>query len=1006
MPDESPQPHTARHEIAVYRKRFEVFARDVLAPAVWSETADAEVGAFTTVARLSPEEALAGRFEPVRPGWRWGPRWGRCWFRVRGACPEGGWLRFASGTEATIWVPSESGWGPVRGLDVNRDAWRVDGSCLQGGNADVLIEATCCHPWGVVTFEWDTADTHARWETDTPGRLERAAFARRDADAWRLHRAYVFATALLGELEPSSARAAELYGVLSRVTGVLAGGEVASEAAVALRTLLGVLHRGAAPSAPRGVAIGHAHIDTAWLWTLDVTRDKVVRSWANALELLDGRDGFTMCASQAVHYHWLERDAPVLMARLDRAVERGRWEPVGGMWVEPDASVPSGESLVRQCLRGTRYWRARYGVRAEQRVLFLPDTFGFPASLPNVMAHCGLDTFVTNKMSWNQLDPFPLTSFRWRGLGDATVLAHMTPGGDYNSACTPRELRKAERNILGRERVPDPAPATFLQPYGYGDGGGGPTEETVEHVSLAGACEGLPPMRHGTFGEFRSWLMSSDQMSGGLPEWAGELYLELHRGTTTTQGWLKRANLRLEEKARLAEWLVSAGPTLCPRESLDAGVRTLREVWDEILLHQFHDILPGTSITPVYDEARARLGAAEKRLDALIETHERRWARELGGDVAIDAARLVAGEPGPRGDSVRVDGEARTLDNGVVRVTLDECGRVVSLAHARLDRDGAEAGPLNRLTCYADRPMMWDAWDIDRYTLDTPVWTNDTPAESIEAGQAPGGGAELVVVRTLGRRSRMTQRVRLGPGSDRVEFHTELDWREDRTLLKAEFGAPVTAEHATCGVQFGHVTRPTHANTSWDRMRFEWPAHRWVDVSEPGFGLAVLTRGLYGHSCRGSTIGVSLARSPVHPDPTADRGPHAFAYAVMAHAGCWRTAGVDRQGEAFNRPGRVAGRGRPGRSHALCRLEVSGAGRVELSACKPGEDDPTQIVLRLVETRGARTPVRLAWGVPVSRVERVDGLEDPLGGDVPVSEGESELTLRPFEIAALRITRA
>jgi alpha-mannosidase len=996
-----------RVDAQIFRPRFETMCRDVIAPAIYPDAEPLEVGIWGTSDRFAIKAARAARFEPIRLPHAWGPVWSTAWFRLSGTLParmrgKRVHLRFDPGTEATVWAGS----GPVRGLDENRDS--VDLALLNVDNSvDVLVEAACNHPFGDQVFPWDSRERGERWRSANPGLVTRAELAVFDPIVWRLHRRMLFATQLLAELEPESVRAQDLYACLRRAADAVDDADVAGSAPRALEHVDEGLRCPAGGSAPRLVCVAHAHIDTAWLWTLAETRRKVVRSWTNTLELMDHDADLHFMCSQPQQYKWLESDAPGVFERIRSRVQEGRWEPVGSMWIEPDALVPSGESLVRQMLHGTRYFEERFGERGRQGVVYLPDTFGFPPCLPTIMNACGAGVFITNKISWNQANTFPHTSFRWRGLDGSEVLAHNTPGGDYNATLTPKELRKATANVRGRDAAGLTGPAVALQPFGFGDGGGGPTAEMLERARAAEDCEGLPRTELGSVAGFVAALEDEDRRAGGLPVWAGPLDLELHRGVLTTHAWLKRANRAAERELRIAELLAFGGK----QGDNEAETQSrLDEAWELTLLNQFHDILPGSSIASVYEDA----ARDHERIEAIASAVQRAGPAEGDRPFVLnpssDARRAVMGE----GDALRLvevgafglhesvevepDHPVRVnggrISNGLVSFEIDGAGRIGHLACAG-GPDLAAERPLNDLRLYRDRPMNWDAWDVDLDYERNLVWTNEAPA-TVEVVRVDALRAEVRVRHAMGAGSSYTQTFRLDADSPVVEVETEIDWRERHRLLRSESTPPIACERVTVGTQFGFVTRPTHRNTSWDRFAFEFACHRWMDASQPGRGLAVLTDAIYGRSAHGRTLGVSLLRSPTHPDPNADQGPNTLRYAFLPHRGDWREAGVDRHAEAFGEPVRVVSAGGP---VAPVRIDAAPGARMEIAAFKRAWSGSGR-VLRLVETRGMHTDAEVSFA-HAERVRRVDAIERADGRSGWEQGGTVRVGFRPFEIVTL-----
>ena len=980
--------------------RFRVFHDEVLSPAVVIAQSLCDVAVWQTTDHVTADEAISATFQQVPIGWRWGPVWSTAWFQVRGSVPDGDGtpaLSFSSGTEALLWQNGT----PWHGLDANHDLVVLP----QGGQQEFLIEAACNLPLGVSTFWWDEVEVQARWKEALPGRLEHAACVRIDESMQTLCRRWTFVRLLAQSLPRDSDVAQRLSDALHEAMALIPDTDPRSGVDDALSILECGIHSGA-PSGYRCTAIGHAHIDTAWLWTLDETRRKCARTFATMLRLMERRDAFVFLCSQTQQYAWMESAYPKLFAGIADRVQEGRWQADGGMWIEPDCLVPSGESLIRQILQAHQWWTERFGDAGEQRLLYLPDTFGFAASLPQIARHAGLDTFITNKIAWNETNHFPHVSFTWRGIDGTDIVSHMTPGHNYNSRNEPNDLLAAQRNITEQDhgRVGD-----WLHPFGFGDGGGGPTEAQIDRVQDSADAANLPRTQFDSIDAFCDRLHDA----GDLPVWDGELYLEMHRGIYTSQAWLKRANLQLEESLRVAE-LVS--PTT------DDTVSLLDASWKTLLLHQFHDILPGSSIAAVYDQARDDMAATQDCVDALVD-------RELGNGEAIfnpastprsgvvqvgDELRwadgippLASGISTPRlPASVRpVECDDMAMDNGLVSFRVSGCGCIKQLRCCDTPLDVATDASgwhmrLSELRLYEDRPRQWDAWNLDHDYQDKPI-PLDRPTD-IRVVESSPLRAVIEVHRSIGDNSRGVLRYSLDAGARRVNVHATIDWHEDHRVLRANFPTSIRARTATCGIQFGCLERPTHRNTSWEQAQFEVPGHRWTDLSEPGRGLAVLDRAIYGRSIHHGTLGLTLLRASGFPDPNADRGTHQLHWALMPHIGDWRYAGVDAEAETLTRPlrERTSGRGAP------FGLETIGPVAVEIAAVKPTQRGGARVI-RLVEKHGGHGTAVLRFPVGVGAVVLCDGLERPLGTEAVVRDGGVvRVGLRPFGIVSIRVENA
>ncbi len=1052
--------------------RLESYASEVLRSRVHPLRHPLELSVHQTRHRLSPAEAENQTFTRAEPGFRWGPVWSTAWFRIRGKIPrpmagQKVALRFSSGTEALIWRDGE----PQQGLDDHRDRWNLPGPAKEGAPVDVLVEAACNQPLGISTFWWDHPEIRRRWTEDRPGRVECCELVTVDEQAWRVWQKFEFLRQLALSLPENSTRSWKLLDrlgeMVERCRGVdqsvttQAGPEQdwSEEEAHLDHGIVG--HSEDARSLC--IAVGHAHLDTAWLWPIAETRRKILRSWSNALALMEEFPGFHFVASQAQQYAYLEEDHPGLFRRIQQAVVEGRFEPVGAMWVEPDCHGPSGESLVRQVLLGRQYFESRFESHPSQRVMYLPDTFGFPASLPQIARLAGFDTFVTNKMSWCERNDFPFVTFRWRGIDGTELLSHFTPGDNYNSPLLPHDLVAGEAQLLRKDhqfvgRISSGL-KQWLQPYGYGDGGGGPDRECAMRAQLARQSPGLPAVRQRTMAAFARDLHAErqellDRGEPDVPVWDGELYLELHRGTFTSQGWLKQANRELEEDLRLVEMLMC----LAPGEH-EADAQAVRQVWRKLLLHQFHDILPGTSIGVVYEEAKREFEAMGDRVDRLRDSllakiashaghapshagawvlnpssharsewvcHEDQWHRVTLGP--MQSTFLSVDEPSEPAPAVRVT--ERTLNNEHLTVALNDAGWIVQLdrsknapaSKASADQN-SEAGSLrlHRLVAYEDRPRRWEAWDLDFDTMVRPLegLEENVQFRVLESGPHRG----VLEVRRRFRSSEIVQRHVLKAGSRRLDIETFVDWREDQVLLRAQFETRVRSRFATFGIAFGALERPTHRNTSWEEARFEVPGQRWMDLSQPGSGLAVLDDGKYGRSAEGNVLGLSLVRSPKFPDPNSDREEHRFTYSLYPHEGDWRRADVPAEADELRQPllavsvSKDAQRGGQPPSIDWFRAESLKGAMPEFASMKPAESG-TGWVLRMVERHGGSAAVRLNWKRPVNAVSRVNLMEQ-LPERIPVSRpeessaadeglpaeyGECSLHLQPYQILTLLVT--
>jgi alpha-mannosidase len=761
---------------------------------------------------------------------------------------------------------------------------------------------------------------------------------------------------------------------------------------------------------------GHAHLDVAWLWPLEETRRKAVRTYHTVVQLMDRDDDFTFNQSSAQLYAFVEEDDHDLFERIKKKVSEGRWELTGGMWVEPDMNMTTGESLARQLLYGQRYFRRVFGT--PPKVCWLPDTFGFTPALPQLLAGAGIEAFFTHKLNWSETNQFPFDLFWWEGLDGSRVLAHgfNNPYGGYNSDVTPRPLAATWSNFRGK-RWHDES----LLSVGWGDGGGGPTEEMLDAANELQVFPMLPAVRFRRVEDFYQRIRKEVPLES-LPVWVGELYLEFHRGTLTSQGRVKYLHRRAErdllavEVASTLAWLMGGQQPA-----------SLEHEWRILLRNQFHDILPGSSIREVNQEAEAELGGVVSRAGARIDEGLASLAATIASPGERDGLLVVNPDLTSRALRVEIEGDydgaqrvGRTsllagarkiaglettvlfgaapveglsvsedrLENELLRVELDDRGRLTSVYDKSAGREVLE-GQGNQLWAYVDKPRVFDAWDIDAtYASSGEEITDVEQSSVVESG--PHRAAIRVTKRF--RHSRITQDVRLWSNSARLDLRTKLEWRDRRWLLKARFPVAVRSGTASFETAFGLVERPTHRNTQWDAARFEVAGHRFGFLSEPGYGVALLNDGRYGYHAHGNELGLSLLRSPVYPDPLADEGEQIFTYSLYPFAGDWVHAGLLAEADDLNRPLLVR-RVRAAAEASARPLIVEGL-PVALGSLKVLEEGGGAL-LRIYEPRGARGRIDMTVATDWDVGGQLNLLEEPVASESP--------SIGPFEVRSFML---
>ena len=1036
------------------RLRRELMQR--LMPAMYRATLPMSVRAWDAPGEpVGYTEAIAGLAAEGRPfevGTHWSRPWGTTWFEFAVDVPADwtgpsleavvdlGFHPDSAGfqSEGLVWLPGADGRGaPLQGIHPRRTA--VPLPAARPGALTLVVEAAS-NP----AFPQDGRRSPLG-SLSTAGsaplyRLRHAHLGLRDDEVFHLLLDVEVLLGLMTALPATDKQRQRLLRELERAFDAIATSPDVSSGASRARALLApALGRHARDGAHHVVGVGHAHIDSAWLWPLRETVRKCARTFASATQMMDTYPEYRFVCSQAVQYQWMEERYPALFERIRERVATGQWQPVGGMWVEADMNLPSGESIVRQLVHGQRYFESRFGVRCSE--VWIPDVFGYPASMPQIYRAGGCERFVTQKLSWNKQNRFPHSTFWWEGLDGSRVLTHFPPVDTYNATVVGEEMVFSERNFKEHGWSD-----WSLMPYGHGNGGGGPTREMIERGRRLADLDGAPRLTMGTTDDFFARLDEEVAAGAPVPVWSGELYFEMHRGTLTSQSATKVGNRRCEGLLREVELLWATAPDGVVPTDVVAEIDSL---WKDLLLQQFHDIIPGSSIAWVYEDSErehARIAAACEDLIARAAAHLGCHSLHDGtgsvgtgsivvANTATDARREVWSAPaglldpatpsaqllhdGRVASVVEVPGSAmahhvaqptsdhvvvteHTFTNGHVSLSWNLDGDIVSVIDIAAARELLPVGRALQFELAPDQPVEYDAWDVEEWTRG--LGTSLGPARSIEIVDAGPLVATLRVERGFGA-STLVAHVTMRAGSPRIDITLDIDWHEDEMLLSMMLPLDVAAREAACEIQFGHVMRPTHASNSWDAAKFEVCAHRWVDLSEPGFGVAVLNDGRYGHGVQDGGVRVSLLRAAKYPDPTQDHGRHRCTIAVMPHQGGREgLAAVVREGERLNLPLRAVGRVPAGVTlpSAPVRLDSAVEGSVQLSAVKRADDGSGDLVVRLYEAAGARSPVTVRLPHRVTRAARCNALEEELES-LDTTDGIVTLTLRPFELVTLRL---
>ena len=992
-------------------------------------------------------------FEPFRVPGVWGTTWGTTWFEVNGHID----MAAVKGRKVELMV--DLGWLDHRGPGFQSEGlvYRADGNAIKSANprnhwiplvyADgsstveldehgdftVYIEAAA-NPFveGPTPFSPTELGEEATGTCDFPYTLSRMDVTIFNEDVFAYYMDLETVSSLIRELKDDDPRYWQLAKALQRSLNIYDERDLETVPA-ARAALAGVLAEPAASSAINHIAIGHAHIDSAWLWPVRETRRKVARTVSNVLALMDEDPDFTYAMSSAQQYAWLEEEHPDLFARMKRRIEEGRFIPVGGMWVESDNMIPSGESLVRQITFGRRYFKEHLGV--DPRGIWLPDSFGYTGSWPQIARRAGFDWFLTQKISWNDTTKFPHHSFMWEGIDGTRILTHFPPSDTYCSWMSMHELMYSQSNFLDKDLSRN---AILL--YGFGDGGGGPTREMTARIRRDHDLAGAPKIEFGTPDQLFDRVHKDivEGAPGETPVFKGELYLELHRATLTSQQDMKRGCRQEESMLRVAEYLCAVASIknpgyVYPREELD-------RIWKTLLLNQFHDILPGSAIAWVHRQARAEYERDIARLDGIILDAGRAiaavnhdaaiiadamivpYSRRAEDAWAVRPASALAEDDATTGARVAVghDGDALVLDNGRLHVRIEADGTVSSLVDQRNGRELVPAGTrLGRYEMLKDEPSHWDAWDVQRDAFLTAFPLAEASIESLDETGCGG-----VVVHAVARAEGVDIRtsITLNPGSATMDFAADVDWHAVEKFLKVDMPVAVQAMNAQYECQYGLVERPIAKNTRGDEAKFESCTHRFVRIADTGYAAAVVNASTYGsdvspiHAAaahgagRGTMVRLSLLSAPLYPDPRTDQGRHSFAWSLVVDADMDAVLA-----EAARLNGPVIGE-LPS-VDPLVRLDDVTGGAV-MDWVKLADDGSDDLIVRVYEAAGGDASATLRLDAALmgsdTSVREVNIMESAeldtelpraLAGDEPMPADGAVVSLAPFQLATLRIRR-
>ncbi len=742
-------------------------------------------------------------------------------------------------------------------------------------------------------------------------------------------------------------------------------------------------------------AVGHGHLDLAWLWPVRETKRKAIRTFSNAIYESEQCPSYVFNGSQPQQYEFIKEKSPELYNKIKSAVANGNIEPQGGMWVEPDTNLPCGESLIRQCFYGKAYFRKEF--QKDVKTLWLPDVFGYTAALPQIIKKCGMDTFMTIKLSWNNINDFPHHTFIWNGLDDSKVLVHMPPEGDYNSNATPYAFEKTYRQYKEKQ-VSDIA----LMSFGVGDGGGGPGEY---HINMAKRCESLRYIPNVKMSSSEKFFDELKKDVSNYPEYKGELYLEKHQGTYTTQGKVKKNNRQCEVLLHFAEWIC----TMAYMQGKAYPHKELEEIWKEVLLYQFHDILPGSSIHRVYEECNARYEIIKKRLNDIIDDRVYFLCSDDNSFVALNSidfertgylkhnnewyryslAPYSSGKLEKADLPVLLQYSKNIIENECLKVVFNNNGQIKTILDKQSNYN-CVASIINAVRVYKDRFVRpYNAWDIDiNYTKHKP--RNMKLAQSREYCD---GNSVVRENKFVYNSSSLVQRIILTENCPYIKVENEVDWHETHKMLRIDAYPKNFSDKVLCDIQFGNIERSTKTDNKIDYAQFEIPAHKWVDVFDGEYGIAILNDCKYGHRVKDGLISLNCLRSPVYPDKTADRGEHSFTYAIYPHKEKPMESELVKIGYELNNPVRICKGSADIKPLVTCNAENVILETVFVN-------DNGNIAFRMYETAGKETDTEICINTDYESIHETDMLfENAKEMDL------GNLHFNPFEIKTLEVKR-
>lgn len=989
---------------------------------------------FVTKEHLKYHQIKDRELSTIELGTKWGNAWDSAWFLFKADISNLKTFTNLMGKvdcngEGIVYAPNgvpHQGItnGSVFVVHTGRNLFDIPSHWVQNGKLEFWVEASASNLFGI-TREKDPAENCPHPHGNYSGIYNEGSLVIKNEFIDELRKDIKYLTDLLIEIPADSVRYIRILKAIDDSISLYfkSNGEN-KECIMPLKKVLNVK---ANETSITVSAIGHAHIDTGWLWPVKETIRKCARTFTNQLRLMEKFPEYKFGASQPQLYQFTKEHFPEVYQQIKERVKEGRWECQGGMWVEADCNLVSGESFVRQIFYGKKFYIDEFGVDVKN--VWLPDVFGYSAALPQIMKKCGVDYFMTQKISWSQFNKFPHHSFYWKGIDGTKILTHFLPEDTYNSGLKPSTLIKAEKNY--KDKV---VSNNILSLFGIGNGGGGPNEEQIESGLRSKNVESCPKL---VFSKADTFFEKLEKESQELATWDGELYLELHRGTLTTQAFVKKMNRKLEFLLRNIELLYSLA------EIKNYPQSEIETLWKTLLINQFHDILPGSSINLVYQdthrEYKEMVTAIEKlkqqweakntnndnnsftvlnsyssEFAGLIEIPEKFLNEKYISDgknsyfvqksdnkafiaVTLPSLSKIVFSKGGEYSNVKPSNKVAplVLENELIKYEFNAKGRIISIFDKTKKFEYClPNSESNVLTIYDDHPHNWDAWDIDIYYENSAICNLEaTGYEITNEGQL---FKQIQFSYQFGN-SGFTQEIKLSKGTKILEINNKVNWLEKHKMLRAAYPANIANAKAYYDIAFGFVERNNHRNTTWDYAKFECAAHKYGGLSSQSNGLFVLNDSKYGYKINENIIDVCLLRSPTDPDPLADQGQHEFKLGILPLQEHFTSTSLVQDALHFNNPPIVLN----GKFNQEFPIQLSSS-EVTLESFKKCEFD-NSIIVRLVENKGKLNNVILSLPQQY-QCKETDLMENEISA-MTLNQNQVQLAFNPFEIKTLKLIK-